>query len=48
MTTYKCMRCKSEISSEDLEILPGLRCPLCGYRILVKKRPPFIKRVKAD
>ena len=32
----------------ELETLPGIRCIICGHRILLKKRPPIIKRLKTD
>lgn len=43
---YYCVRCrrKVEVNYE----YPGVKCPYCGYRILVKERPTFIKRVKAE
>ncbi|MFX0113495.1 MAG: DNA-directed RNA polymerase subunit P [Candidatus Hodarchaeota archaeon] len=47
MTTYICQKCGSEITPEELESLPGVRCIICGHRILIKKRPPIIKRLKA-
>lgn len=36
--TYKCMSCKKEVSMEDIK--KRVRCPYCGYRILVKSRSP--------
>ncbi|MCP4762089.1 MAG: DNA-directed RNA polymerase subunit P [archaeon] len=49
MTIYSCGRkeCREEISLEKLQTLPGIKCPKCGYRILYKKRPSIIKRIKA-
>ncbi|HIQ03169.1 MAG TPA: DNA-directed RNA polymerase subunit P [Desulfurococcales archaeon] len=44
---YRCGRCGGIIDSKDLEILPGIRCSYCGYRVLYKVRSPTIKRVKA-
>ena len=44
---YICGRCKKEISYEDLKVLPGVKCPYCGYRILYKSRPPVIKKILA-
>jgi DNA-directed RNA polymerase subunit RPC12/RpoP len=39
--------CYREVSEEALRQLPGIKCPHCGQRILFKKRPQVIKRVKA-
>jgi len=47
--SYICARCKKPVDI-DYE-LHGIRCPMCGHRILVKERPTQvqseIKRVKA-
>lgn len=49
MPPYICANkhCKAIVTPESLNQLPGIKCPACGYRILYKKRPPVIKRVKA-
>ncbi len=39
--------CHKEVTQENLNQLPGIKCPHCGYRILYKKRPQVIKKVKA-
>jgi DNA-directed RNA polymerase subunit RPC12/RpoP len=39
---YKCLKCRKEFDVED-----RVRCPFCGYRIIVKTRAPVIKRVVA-
>lgn len=39
---YKCVKCRKEFSGED-----RIRCPFCGFRIAVKVRPVFRKRVVA-
>ncbi|MHA1718933.1 MAG: DNA-directed RNA polymerase subunit P [Promethearchaeota archaeon] len=44
---YVCAKCKTVISQESLNQLPGIKCPACGHRILYKKRPQVIKKVKA-
>ncbi|MCD6357581.1 MAG: DNA-directed RNA polymerase subunit P [Thermoproteales archaeon] len=44
---YKCPKCGKEFSKEEMEILPGVKCPYCGWRIVVKLRPPVVKTVKA-
>lgn len=41
---YKCMNCGKEVSKEDLK--KRIRCPFCGYRILLKKRPEIVRKVK--
>jgi DNA-directed RNA polymerase, subunit RPC10 (contains C4-type Zn-finger) len=44
--SYYCSHCKREIDI-DYENA-GVRCLYCGHRILVKKRPATIKRIKAE
>jgi DNA-directed RNA polymerase subunit P len=39
--------CRKEMTQEKLNQLPGIKCIHCGYRILFKKRPQVIKRVKS-
>jgi DNA-directed RNA polymerase subunit RPC12/RpoP len=36
------MKCRKEFEIED-----RVRCPFCGFRIVVKARTPFKKRIKA-
>jgi DNA-directed RNA polymerase subunit RPC12/RpoP len=36
------MKCAKEIQLED-----KVRCPFCGFRIVVKTRPGTVKRVPA-
>jgi DNA-directed RNA polymerase subunit RPC12/RpoP len=43
---YKCLNCGKDVDI-DLDKSKKIQCPYCGYRILEKKRPPVIKRVKA-
>ncbi|OGI11634.1 DNA-directed RNA polymerase subunit P [Candidatus Micrarchaeota archaeon RBG_16_36_9] len=43
---YKCLKCGKEVESERVK--EKIRCPYCGYRILVKETPKTIKKVKAD
>jgi DNA-directed RNA polymerase subunit P len=47
---YVCARkeCQKEISQDNLNQLPGIKCPYCGHRILYKKRPQIVKRIKAN
>ena len=42
---YKCMNCGKETTEEEMR--KRIRCPFCGYRILVKNRTEVIKKVKA-
>jgi DNA-directed RNA polymerase, subunit RPC10 (contains C4-type Zn-finger) len=44
---YRCGRCGKEFDDEQLRILPGIRCPYCGYSILFMVRKRTIKIVKA-
>lgn len=44
---YQCMRCGRVFSKEEMELLSGLRCPYCTYRIIMKHRSPVVKRIKA-
>jgi len=45
---YKCAKCGKEFSKEEMEILPGVKCPYCGWRIVIKLRAPTVKRVRAS
>jgi DNA-directed RNA polymerase subunit P len=42
---YYCERCRREVEIDYK--YPGIRCQYCGHKILIKKRPSIIKRVKA-
>ena len=42
---YRCVKCGAIVKSTELEL--GIRCPYCRYRVLVKERPPIVKRVRA-
>lgn len=44
---YKCFRCNALIPYGKLKISPDLKCPECGCKILMKVRPPIVKKVKA-
>jgi len=44
---YKCTNCGKIFSKEELELLPGIHCPYCGWTIIVKLRPPIAKKIKA-
>ncbi len=41
---YMCLRCGRVFSLEDM-ITPGVHCPYCGYRIIVKIRSFQTKRI---
>jgi DNA-directed RNA polymerase subunit P len=43
---YKCLNCQKEVEAEKVK--DKIRCPFCGYRILVKEPAKTIKKVKAD
>ncbi|MCK4252934.1 MAG: hypothetical protein KAX32_00600, partial [Candidatus Heimdallarchaeota archaeon] len=47
MTKYICQRCKNEITPSELRLLPGVKCPKCSNRILLKQRSLIAKPVKA-
>ncbi|MDD5417169.1 MAG: DNA-directed RNA polymerase subunit P [Candidatus Aenigmarchaeota archaeon] len=42
---YKCLNCSKEITLE--QISEKIRCPFCGYRIVMKTRPKKISKVLA-
>ncbi|RLE82689.1 MAG: DNA-directed RNA polymerase subunit P [Thermoprotei archaeon] len=42
------MKCGKTFDQEEMSILPGVHCPYCGYKIIMKVRPPIVKRVKAS
>ncbi|MHA1594458.1 MAG: DNA-directed RNA polymerase subunit P [Candidatus Baldrarchaeia archaeon] len=44
---YMCTKCGHIVKIEETERLLGVRCPKCNCRILIKVRPPIIKKVDA-
>jgi len=45
---YECVRCGAKVAINELEMRGGgVKCTICGYRVLKKKRPPVVKRVLA-
>jgi DNA-directed RNA polymerase subunit RPC12/RpoP len=43
---YECVKCGAIVSSDELELRGGgVKCTICGYRVLKKIRPPVVKRV---
>jgi len=43
---YKCLKCLKEIDVKQVK--DKIRCPYCGYRIVIKQAPTTITKVKAD
>ncbi len=44
--TYECVKCGAKVKTEELELRGGgVKCTICGYRVLKKQRPPVVKRV---
>jgi len=44
--TYQCVKCGAQVRTEELELRGGgVKCTICGYRVLKKQRPPVVKRV---
>lgn len=45
---YECVKCGAKVASHELELRGGgIKCTICGYRVLKKIRPPVVKRVTA-
>ena len=45
---YECVRCGAKVPVEELELRGGgIKCIVCGYRVLKKIRPPVVKRVSS-
>ncbi len=42
---YKCLKCAKEVDDDQLK--EKIRCPFCGYRILMKERPKTSSKVSA-
>ncbi|MBR9682105.1 MAG: DNA-directed RNA polymerase subunit P [Candidatus Aenigmarchaeota archaeon] len=42
---YICLSCKKEIEFD--EIRDKIRCPYCGYKVIMKQRPKTITKVPA-
>jgi len=42
---YVCSNCGKEFKYDELQFI---RCPYCGSKVLFKKTPPTVKKVKAD
>ncbi|UCE15707.1 MAG: RNA polymerase Rbp10 [Candidatus Bathyarchaeota archaeon] len=45
---YECVKCGAKVASEELDLRGGgVKCTICGYRVLKKIRPPVVKRLTA-
>ena len=45
---YECVRCGRKVSIDELELRGGgVKCTVCGYRVIKKIRSPIVKRVSA-
>ena len=45
---YECVKCGEKVRTEELELRGGgVKCTICGYSVLKKKRPPVVKRVSS-
>lgn len=45
---YTCKRCGGEMTAENIEERGGeVKCIHCGFRVLMKVKPPVVKRVHA-
>ena len=42
---YKCLKCGKDIELEHVK--EKIRCPFCGFRIIVKDRPKKVVKVSA-
>jgi DNA-directed RNA polymerase subunit P len=42
---YLCLSCKKEIEYEQIK--DKIRCPFCGYKVIMKKRPKIVTKVPA-
>lgn len=46
---YECVRCGAKVRTAELGLRGGgVKCTICGYRVLKKIRPPVVKRVSTD
>lgn len=43
---YTCKRCGESMSAQDLEYRGGeVKCIHCSYKVVMKTKPPVVKRV---
>lgn len=45
MIMYKCLKCKEKIKLE--QVRDKIRCPFCGYKVIVKERPKTVVKVES-
>lgn len=43
---YSCLRCGTQVANSELSRLPEIKC-ICGFRVFIKVRAPFVKTIKA-
>lgn len=43
---YRCMHCGKRVET-DIKKAKKIICPSCGYRILLKERPPVARKVES-
>ena len=46
--TYKCAKCGRTFSGKEMALRRQLKCPYCNYKVIMKVRPPIVKRMKAE
>jgi len=44
---YICLKCRRTFDESQIKILGYMRCPYCGYKIILKVRSGTPKRLKA-
>ena len=45
---YECVKCGAKVAIKELELRGGgVKCTVCGYRVLKKIRSPVVKRISA-
>lgn len=45
--TYACKRCGGTMTLENLDDRGGeVKCIHCGFRVLMKTKPPVVKRIR--
>lgn len=42
---YKCLNCQKEITAEQIKDV--VRCPFCGFRVMMKERGKNPVKIKA-
>jgi DNA-directed RNA polymerase subunit P len=44
---YECARCGHRFLGQEMKDRDRIVCPVCGYHVLKKVKPPVVKRLKA-